>query len=54
MRKREIPIFFSEGSQALFACPGKFMLIAVTTKTGDGSCSIRKNRRGSLWCSRLL
>jgi len=38
-------MFFSEGSQAVFARPGKCRLNGVTTKTGDESCTIRKNRR---------
>ena len=38
-------MFFSEGPQAVFARPGKCRLNGVTTKTGDESCTIRKNRR---------
>jgi len=38
-------MFFSEGSQAMLARPGKCRLKAVTTKTGVGSYDIRRNRR---------
>ena len=38
-------MFFSGVSQAGFGRPGKCRLNAVTTKTGNESCSMRKNRR---------
>ena len=37
-------MFFSEGSQAVFARPGKCRLNAVTTETGDESYSMREKR----------
>jgi len=43
--RQKYQMFFSEGSQAVFARPGKCRLNADTNETGDESYSIRKNRR---------